>query len=288
MPVGTWIEKPESRAAEKTATTEKFTRLWAVQDAGNDLTDVYESALYYNPATMYGLIRQRVSPTPSGGGFWFVEVEYGLPNAANGAGAAAGEPSVTPPPEPSETEPLGPGYSFDTTGQTAHITQSILTRSKTKRGGGTARDFKQAIGVTRDKVEGVDVFAPKLEFTISMQVQTLSLADVKRFRSATGKVNSASWLGFNTEEVLYLGGSGSYAVGQKWQLSHKFAFAETQTDIAICTGLTIPLKRGWDYIWFTYAEEANAGGIVSLPLEGYVEQVYPTVNFDSLQLNGGS
>lgn len=287
---GTWIEKPESQGGEVTDKSIGLTRNWVVLNGGIAPADIYTEALAYNPVTFEGLVRTRLSQKPAGGGVWFVDVEYGPFPFTNGQGAATGEPSVSSPTEPSPSDPLGHGYSFDTTGQTVHVTQSILTRSSTKRGGGFARDFKKAIGVTRDRVEGVDIFAPKLEFTIQLQANSISMEDVKSFRAATGKVNSATWYGFGAEEVLYLGGSGSCQAGQRWSLTHKFAFAETQTNVEVCTDLTIPEKRGWDYVWFTYEEAADAvaGGIVSLPAEAYVEQVYPTTNFANLNLTGGA
>lgn len=290
--VGTWIEKPESRAGSVTATSTDLTRNWVVLNGGEDESDIFQAACFYNPPIFDRLIRTKIHQKPAGGGVWFVDVDYAPLNAANGAGAATGASDVTPPPEQDENAPLGPGYSFDTTGQTVHITQSIKTRSRTKRGGGVARDFKGAIGVTRDRVEGCDVFAPKLEFSVTVQRREVTLAYVKSVYRATGKTNASPVFGLGTEEVLYLGGSGQFSGGQsdRWSLTHKFAFAETQLNKPICyddegnVTLAIPEKRGWDYIWFTYDEAADPvnGRIVSLPEEAYVEQVYSTADLGTL------
>ncbi len=49
-------------------------------------------------------------------------------------------------------------FSFDTGGGTQHITQSLQTVESYAPSGQTAPDFKGAIGVTADSVEGVDIY----------------------------------------------------------------------------------------------------------------------------------
>jgi len=51
-------------------------------------------------------------------------------------------------------------FQFDTGGGTQHITQSLATVSKHAPPGETPPDFKGAIGVTEDSVEGVDITVP--------------------------------------------------------------------------------------------------------------------------------
>ena len=61
-------------------------------------------------------------------------------------------------------------FSFDTTGGTQHVTQSIATVGRYAPPGKTAPDFKGAIGVTSDSVEGVDVVTPAFNFTLRVKL----------------------------------------------------------------------------------------------------------------------
>ncbi len=51
-------------------------------------------------------------------------------------------------------------FSFDTTGGTQHITQGLAAGSTYVPAGQTAPDFRGAIGVTSDSVEGCDIAVP--------------------------------------------------------------------------------------------------------------------------------
>jgi hypothetical protein len=216
--------------------------------------------------------------TPLGAGVWTGVAEYGFQLAT------ADDTTDQNPPD--DSTHLGPEWSFDTQGGQQHLTQSKETKSKTKRGGGTAEDYKQAVGVTRDSVEGVDVFAPKLEFTVTLQRQFVNLKYVRTLRGAVGKTNSAPWYGFDTGEVLYLGCSGQAKPGERFSITHKFAAGENikagDPRLVICTGLTLPAKGAWEYVWCSYADAVDSNLRVRLPVSAYVERVYDSTDFTAL------
>ena len=54
--------------------------------------------------------------------------------------------------------------SFDTGGGTQHVAQALGTVSRSVPAGKTAADFKGAIGVTDDAVEGVDITVPSFSY----------------------------------------------------------------------------------------------------------------------------
>ena len=101
-------------------------------------------------------------------------------------------------------------FEFDTGGGTQHVTQSKATISK-KAASGTAPDFKGAIGVTKDSVEGVDVVAPVMNFTGRYVTSGVTGNYIVGLYQLTGKTNAATWTAsfagvgvqFDAGEVLF-------------------------------------------------------------------------------------
>lgn len=122
--------RPRTTDARTASATLEFLASGSVDD-----DDIYAAVLAGSPSLYVGLRRRRITIDPQGGGVWTAQVEYGID---------LGEPqsvSDTPPSEPSPSDPLGAEFSFDTTGQTIHITQSKRTRYKLRRNGAVSRQF---------------------------------------------------------------------------------------------------------------------------------------------------
>lgn len=152
-----------------------------------------------------------------------------------------------------------------------------------------APDMKGAINVTKDNVGGCDIFGPKYEWTESVSREFVTRDYVRVLRGLVGKTNDAPFFGSDIGEVLYLGASGSFTDGNKWALTHKFAENANQYDIQVTDDLVIPFKRGWDYIWFTYAKVtdqpgADATGIIQRPTAAYVEEVLDSGDFSAIEI----
>lgn len=179
----------------------------------------------------------------------------------------------------------GSTINFDTTGGTQHITFSKYTRSQTAdpMGPGVI-DNKNAIGVTSSggtlTVEGVDITVPVYSWT-----ETHKRTDANLNQSAiynlTGKVNNATFKGFAAGEVLFLGASGQRNKDNDWEITYKFAASPNKTGIAIgnITGID---KKGWDYLWVRYEDDAQAHGLTKTAVCAYVEVVYDTGTFADL------
>lgn len=156
-------------------------------------------------------------------------------------------------------------------------------------GTGAAADYKQAIGVTRDRVEGVDIFAPKLEMTETHPRRSVSLGYVRAVRFLTGRTNEAKFRGFATGEVLYLGGSGSASAAPDagpfpWKITHKFQVGENLFNVVVASNLGVPKKGAHEYLWCTYDPSTDANKWVQTAAAAYVEQVYREGNFDLLEI----
>lgn len=196
-----------------------------------------------------------------------------------------------------------PTYTFDTSGGTEHITQSRSTASATcgyidpdPDGDGssldtTPPDFKGAINVTKDSVDGVDITVPVYNFqeTHALPDSQVTQAYKMKVMELTGKVNTAPFRGFAAWEVLFLGASGQKKGDDKWELSFKFAAQKNKTNIrfgdpAPGDGFTVPAKYGWQYLWVKYKErdDKTAKCRVLRPLAAYVENVYDGGDFSEL------
>ena len=144
-------------------------------------------------------------------------------------------------------EPGDSSYSFDTGGGTQHITHGKQTVGTYAPVGKTAPDFDGAIGVTRDRVEGVDITVPVYRFSethVTTDAQVTASYKGTLF-NLTGKTNNGSFKGFAAGEVLFLGASGSKRSDGDWEIPFNFAASPNKTGLAIgsITGIA---KKGWE------------------------------------------
>jgi hypothetical protein len=223
-----------------------------------------------SPGVTYILWRQTVQPEAewvdedADDGKWNVIVRYGI------------------------RPPLSAGlssYSFETTGGTQHTTQSLQTVGVYAPSGRTAPNMHGAIGVTHDRVEGVDITVPVYHFS---ETHTLSIVFVNNsylgtLFNLTGTVNNARFRGFQAGECLFHGVTGSKHGYDNWELTYRFSALPNRTDLVV-GGITRIAKRGWDYLWVRYedSEDSVAHTVVKRPTAVYVEQVYYFTNFAKL------
>jgi len=216
------------------------------------------------PAIYAGLVFQSYHIAHQGGGVWEVSVRYGKR-------------------EPKETGQSS--YSFDTGGGTTHITQSLETVASYAPPGEDAPDFKGAIGVSTDSVDGTDITIPVFNFKETHYIPAVLITPAYKaiLFQLTGKVNAAPFKGFAPGEVLFLGASGSQRGTEDWEITFSFAASPNVTDLRVgdITGIN---KKGWEYLWVRYAEAEDADVLVKQPAAAYVEQVYPYGDFSLLRI----
>jgi hypothetical protein len=268
MPV-TFHELASSRVLE---TGPSGTReLKYVAMGSSDDVEVRSQAESQLPASYDGVgnRRIRVEPVDSNHGLWEVVASYRKIEAQ-------------PPPQPGDSS-----YSFDTTGGTQHITQSRETVGGYAAAGVPAiPDFDEAIGVTDDGVEGVDVTVPVFSYTETHFVPAAAVTSgyVNTLFNLTGRVNSSAFKGFAAGEMLFLGASGSKRAGEDfWEITYRFACSPNATGLTVGT-ITGIAKKGWEYLWVLYedVEDESAKRLVKRPLAAYVERVYLDGNFGAL------
>ncbi len=266
MPV-TLTEKLDSRRSV-TGENASIELVYILTGTASDLT-AKQLVANSTAANYDGLVRQSIDIEPewvdtvSGDGRWIATVRYG----------------VKPPPEVGESS-----FSFDTGGGTQHITQSLSTVGR-HAASGTAPDFKGAIGVTHDNVEGVDIAVPVYSFSETHYLAAAVVTPAYRgtLFNLTGKVNNGSFKGLAAGECLFLGASGSKRGDGDWEIAFRFAASPNRTNINV-GGITVPAKKGWEYMWVRYAdaEDADSKTLVKRPIAVYVEKVYEEGSFAGL------
>jgi hypothetical protein len=166
-----------------------------------------------------------------------------------------------------------------------HITQSRRTVNKYASPGKTAPDFKGAIGVTHDNVEGVDITIPVYSFSETHYVPSATVTS--GYKSAlyqlTGKTNNGGFREFAEGECLFMGAAGSKRGEEDWEISFNFAASPNVTDLSVGDIHNIQ-KKGWEYMWVRYAdaEDNVAKALVKKPIAVYIEEVYKPSDFSGL------
>lgn len=224
------------------------------------------------PAVYDGLRLQGISYTHTGAGIWEVSVKYGIFLSKQ-----LGKLSV----------------EFDTGGGKARIKQSkesIASYPAVVPPYLPAPDFKGAIGVDKDKVEGVDKVIPNPRFSVTGQLSNSLFNSYAYFDTVcelTGTVNDAYFYGRQRGEVLLLGVKGSQRTEDIWEITLSFEVALNVTDLVVCTSTAIEgreikiTKEGHHYFWVRYEADIDTEAKTTIQKArfGYVERIYDYKSF---------
>jgi hypothetical protein len=192
---------------------------------------------------------------------------------------------------------------YRSTGQTARIIQGYGTVYSAQLnpefddeqavGPGNQRylpgpNFKGLVGVTRDGVEGVDVPIPSFSFSVDYRFSAVDQAYLTLVHKLTGCVNSATYLGFDPGELLFLGVEGEVGMtsGGAIKLSSSpisFLFDASPNVTNLVVGpFTIPSKKGWDYLWPRTIEVATGDTIVRETKSVHIDRVLRYADLSAL------
>lgn len=144
-------------------------------------------------------------------------------------------------------------------------------------------DFRGAIGVSNDAVEGVDVTIPVFKFTYTWYpaAHLVTPAYVIQLMAATGKTNESDWKGFQAGEVLFLGPSGAPRGFDDWEISFHFIASPNVQGLKVGDIENI-IKNGHDYLWVRFKNAIEANSVIKVPEFAYVERVYDPGDFGLL------
>lgn len=250
-------ERPESRQQTSESVTLEFV---AYGESDDQFVSSY--ALAATPAiysTVYGTFyRQDIQIRPQSADLYYITVPYGPKKRENGSWT----------------------FSFDTTGGTVLVKTSKETvASYGAAGNPFIPDHKQAIGVNGDNVEGCEIIIPALRIDVTFRhpYGVVTINHAKTLARLTGKTNSASFLGFDAGEVLFLGARGQDGSEAEAEVTYGFAMSENATGLNIgdISGIA---KKGHQYLWTWYSDEEDSGNPVRRPKFAYVERVYAEAN----------
>jgi len=180
-------------------------------------------------------------------------------------------------------------YRFDTTGGMQKVTQSKETMGRFVGAQGNTTDipdFKQAINVNGDRVEGVEIGVRAFAFEETHYVDDaiVTAAYKRTVYDASWTTNNAPFKGLAFGECLFVGCVGSKRGADNWELTYRFMGQPNEPTIQLCDdttdggALVVTNKQGWWVLWQWY-EEAVGGSLamphmVKRPRYAYLERVY--------------
>ena len=290
-------EEPNSRDLNYGANGGGMTLRYSVITTAHETEAViYLYVLAGTFAYFNGFIRNEIRVLPNGADhMWKAEVVYGVTGVGGGDQPLGGAASDGAPPEPPEapaspTVPLTGGYAFSIRAQKQLVLYSRSTISKHRRGGGVAPDFKRAIGVDSDgKAAGVE-WPPEpssvIKRTVAKGVAEVTQGYLSTLFNLAGRVNDATFYGWDAGDVIFLAADGQYTQADGWSITFEFGVQEHESGIVIVpgelpfTGDTIN-KKGWEYLWIKFAEvlDTATNQKVSVPQYAYVEEIVRPANF---------
>lgn len=184
------------------------------------------------------------------------------------------------------TPPAAGSVGWDTTGRTEHITQALSE----ERFPPDAQDFEEAINVSGESVQGLDVVRPGMRYTETWIIPTataMSAAFVRAVHRLTGTVNEAPFRSFDPGECLFVGARGQWS-GDSPYVAVSFEFeARPNVDEYYVKGIDPFPKQGWEYVWIRYQPEGGQA-IIRRPIAAYKNRVYRLAVWDSLLIAGRS
>ena len=265
----TITEKLDSRNVSDAKTAEFR---YDVRDQADEQTAIADIKTFA-PTIYADMPRQQVDIEPVGPGHWLATVTF-APNQVS-----AEEPPLVD---------IGDSvFTFSTGGGTQRITQGANINNYAPSGE-TAPDFKGAINVGPNGVEGIDTIVPDFQFseTHIADATAIDTAYKLAVAGATGKFNNATWKGFAAKTVQFLGASGTRrgaADADSWEITYSFRFAPNLSGVAAgdITGIA---KNGNEVLWFRHEEvdDQDAGRTVRRVASAHVDQYAETTAFSAL------
>jgi hypothetical protein len=278
---------------------------------GSETIDDIADAVYAFSLTNYGFwIRQwnDKTMTPLGGGFWSVQVPYGVGDypliAAPGTPPGPGGTPAAPPFAPAADDALGRSWRFEFSSGTVHIHSSKQVVSAQKMDGSNVLDIAsnpvadgeggQPIGADGDgKVQGVDIAVGTQRWTYTTKLQVMTFGYMDIIESLQHKVNSVTFLNRAVGEVLFVGGDVVASEADGFTGTFTFDVARNRS---VAGGnpiklfnpysgeeLTITEKRGWDLLDVRNVSASLNGKAREVISEAWIHQVY---DYDDLNVLG--
>lgn len=181
-----------------------------------------------------------------------------------------------------------PVFSIEIGTANTKITQSLQTVGSYALPGQTPPDFKGAINVTKDGVDGVDIVLPSFSWSerhlIPSSRVNRDYLDTLFF--ATGCMNDDTFRQYDRGEILFMGCTLAQSRDQDgWEGNFRWVGSRNASNLLV-GGITVTEKLGHDYLWVLYDEQTTPDGRTrKLPKSVFVERVYQFTSMDDLRLD---
>jgi hypothetical protein len=178
--------------------------------------------------------------------------------------------------------------AIDTTGGLVRTTEAFAQQSY-PAAGETATPYGTSLNVQDGKAIGVDRIIPALKITITARIAQAYVASpiayAKLVASVTGFTNNATYLTFDTGELLF-GGATGQIVTEEPTLAYTFIASKNLVGASIgpISGIT---KAGHDYLWVDYKslqDVGNTNRASMLARAAYVGRVYGAADMNVLKI----
>ncbi|MEI8018002.1 MAG: hypothetical protein WCH39_07355 [Schlesneria sp.] len=182
-----------------------------------------------------------------------------------------------------------PTYSIEIGVGSAHFTQSLQTVGAYAAPGVPATkipNFKGAIGVTKDGVEGCDVNVPSLTWTEHQLLPSsqITKAYILTIFNLSARMNSSQWRIFAPGEALFMGATLQQSQDRDgWTGDFRWIGSPNAENIPV-GNITVTAKLGHDYLWARYQDAVSNGNAVKIPKFVFVERVYTFGDMSTLRL----
>lgn len=235
------------------------------------------------------LTRLNLEVYPLGGMMWKASAFFG----PDGAPLFDGADPLLPPPVLAAVgydDALGPEWAADFTGVSEKIFQSKETTSSTARTtvpGGPA-DYKGAIGVTKDSVEGCDRISPNMEWSVSVTFAYVTTRYIDLVNSLVGSTNDDVFFHRPAKSTIFMGGNLQIDDTRRAKVTFKFHTRENKINIDVCGDMTlvVPSKLGSEYLWISYRDfhDGGANRLTTQPQAAYVERVVDAEDWSQFRI----
>lgn len=178
-------------------------------------------------------------------------------------------------------------FSIEIGTTNTHATQSLATvASYARPGDPTPPNFRGAVGVTKDGVEGVDLNIATMTWSEHHLLSTdqVTSAYVLTVFHLTARMNASQFRIFAPGEALLLGATLQQSAEREgFTADFRWVGSPNATNIPV-GGITVAEKLGHDYLWVLYRDGVSNGATVKIPKNVFIERVYSFGDFDELRL----
>jgi hypothetical protein len=194
-----------------------------------------------------------------------------LPKGSGGGGGGGG-------PGPSDTDVAPGSIAWDTTGHTEHITEARFQQRYPE----TAPNFGDALNVSGDTVNGLDVVRPCLRYSETWIFPTrvaISASFLGAVYELTGTVNLEPFRAFKAGEALFMGARATWQGDLPYvAVTFDFEARPNVDDFSVkVADNPQPIqiqKAGWEYVWYLYETKENNNRLVQQVAAFYVAKLY--------------